>query len=57
MFVTSSLSRDSGRFGSLIISSSILVGDIHSISGVAVNNSSCLIGVQAGITFEESVSS
>ena len=50
------LSSDSGRVGSLLFSSSIRVGDIDSISGVAVNNSSSLIGVQAAILFEESFS-
>ena len=60
MFVAAPLSTDSGRFGSSIIfnisvSSSIRAGDINSISGVAVNNSSCLISVQAAILFEELV--
>ena len=52
----------SGKFIALIdlnfsalssFSSSIRVSDIDSISGVAVNNSSSLIGVQAAILFEE----
>ena len=57
------LSRDSGRFGAPIdwnISASsfsyIRVGAIDSILGVAVDNSSCLIGVQAAILFEEMLS-
>ena len=55
----------SGRFVSLIdsnissmssFSSYICVGDIDSILGIAVNNSSSLIGVQSVILFEESFS-
>ena len=59
------LSSNSGWLVSLIASnfsasslffSSIRVGDIDSILGVAVDNSSSLIGVQAVILFEESLS-
>ena len=56
MFIATLLSRDSGRFGSLIVSSSIRVGDIDSILVVAVDNSSCWIIIQAVILFEESLS-
>ena len=64
MCAAAPLSGDSGKFSSLMdlnssasrSISSIRVRDIDSISGVAVNNSSCLIGVQAAILFEELLS-
>ena len=63
MCAVAPLFSNSGRFVSTIdsnisaSSSSICVGDIDIISCVAVDNSSCLIGVQAAILFEELLSS